>query len=92
MERWAELLADREYRRVAEDTVGDAWVSTVWLGLDHSFLGGPPLTFETMIWSVEGDKILDGPIRYATESAAIEGHRYIVAELRRRNELYGGPI
>ena len=42
-------------RHVADDRVGEVRVSTVWLGLDHSFgFGGPPLIFETMIlrWPV----------------------------------------
>jgi hypothetical protein len=37
-------------RRVASTNVlgGLCLVSTVFLGLDHAFLGGPPLLFETM--------------------------------------------
>lgn len=37
-------------RHVALDKVGDVRVSTVFLGLDHSFGDGPPLLFETMIF------------------------------------------
>jgi len=35
--------------RVAYDSVGDHHVSTVFLGLDHSWSDGPPLVFETMV-------------------------------------------
>jgi hypothetical protein len=46
--RWAELHASDDYKRVAQDDVpNDSFLSTVWLGLDHGFVG-PPLFFETM--------------------------------------------
>ena len=93
MEEWVALLGDGDYKRVAEDTVGDLWVSTVWLGLDTNYRDDKhPLIFETMVWTVAGDKIIDGPIRYMTEEAAVTGHRYVVAQIERRNELYGGPL
>lgn len=57
---WAEAMNDDEYRRVAETMVGDMWISTVWLGLDHGFGAitarayggerGPPVIFETMVF------------------------------------------
>jgi hypothetical protein len=59
MERCGEL------RQVAETLVGEIRVSTIFLGLDHNFLGnGPPVLFETMafvpaalvIWGREFDR------------------------------------
>ena len=44
--RWLET-ADRH---VAKDTIGPAYISTVFLGLDHNFGSGPPLLFETMVF------------------------------------------
>ena len=44
--RWYEH-ADRT---IARDEVDDCEVSTVFLGLDHSFGGGPPVLWETMIF------------------------------------------
>jgi hypothetical protein len=44
--RWFES-ADR---RVAVDTIGESRISTVFLGIDHSFHGGPPILWETMIF------------------------------------------
>jgi hypothetical protein len=38
-------------RHVANDCIGDVRVSTVFLGLDHSWGYGPPLLFETMIFN-----------------------------------------
>ena len=48
---WARWMEDAD-RRVAETIVGDYRVSTVFLGLDHSFRqnGAPPVLFETMIF------------------------------------------
>jgi hypothetical protein len=37
-------------RIVRQEDVGPYWVSTVFLGLDHSFGRGRPLLFETMIF------------------------------------------
>ena len=81
------LKGDESYSRVAEDTIGPYWVSTVWLGLDHGFMrGGPPLIFETMVFPVEDDTpSLDLEYdmnRYATESAALAGHAEFVTLIR----------
>lgn len=37
-------------RHVADETIDGVRISTVFLGLDHSFYNGPPLLFETMIF------------------------------------------
>ena len=49
-QQWA-LLFETENRIVAHTTTlyGEK-LSTVWLGLDHSFFGGRPLLFETMLF------------------------------------------
>lgn len=85
-DEWAGLLGHDEYRRVAETTIDDFWVSTVWLGLNHS-LGGGKLIFETMVFTVGDGAIVDGPIRYATLTAAEAGHRWIVKKLKRRRDI-----
>lgn len=41
---------DRTTRRVAQTMIGEARVSTVFLGLDHSYGEGPPILFETMVF------------------------------------------
>ena len=72
------LLSDADYRRVARTAVGDDEVSTVWLGVDHSFgLGGPPILFETMVFPA-----CDVCERYATEDEARAGHELMVTRLR----------
>ena len=62
-------------------------VSTVWLGLDHSFGEGPPLIFETMVFGGEHDQYTE---RYSTEAQARQGHKRIVAAVRRGEEPEGG--
>jgi hypothetical protein len=68
--RWFER--GDEVRRVAETVVGNARVSTVFLGLDHNFSrSGPPLLFETMVFGGDHDEYCD---RYATRAEAEAGH------------------
>jgi hypothetical protein len=47
---------NNEDRNVRKDTFGKVLVSTVFLGLDHSWDGGEPLLFETMIFGGEHDQ------------------------------------
>jgi hypothetical protein len=67
-------------RRIARTELPDGVVvSTVFLGLDHSFGRGEPLLFETMIFGGPHDETQD---RYATRQAAINGHAHYVALAR----------
>lgn len=51
MLQWAEQLSDINARIVRKSRIGEVEVSTVFIGLDHRWLGkGPPLIFETMIF------------------------------------------
>lgn len=71
-DRWIELFDDRSYQVVVQEEKDEVRVSTIWLGLDHSFgLGGPPLIFETMIFggTRDGDQW-----RYESEEGALSGH------------------
>ena len=77
--RWFET-ADR---RVAETTIGDYWVSTVFLGLDHSFGGAVPLLFETMVFKKGSSIDLDGK-RYTFWDEAEAGHNTLVEKWRQR--------
>jgi hypothetical protein len=80
-EEWVRLLQTGPFeasRRVALTSTPSGPVSTVWLGLDHSFGDGPPLIFETL-----GPD--DDMERYSTLEEAEEGHRRFVAK-------YGGVV
>ena len=47
---WAEWFENGDNRRVAQTSINEANVSTVFLGLNHNFGDGLPLLFETMIF------------------------------------------
>lgn len=73
---WAAAFETRrDQKRVAETTLPNGrWVSTVWLGLDHSFGSGPPLIFETMVFPSKDDMGDLDSDRYSTEAEALAGH------------------
>jgi len=54
-------------------------VSTVFLGLDHSFGEGPPLLFETMVFGGLLDQEMN---RYFTWDEAEKGHREMVQKVK----------
>ena len=55
--------------------IGDYIVSTVDLGIDHSFGFGEPLYYETMIFEKNYRNSLDYQERYSTEKEARKGHK-----------------
>ena len=76
---WAEWFetADRD---IAKTTIGDVLVSTVFLGLDHSFgEPGPPILFETMVFGGELDQRME---RYSSLEDAMLGHERWVARVK----------
>lgn len=77
--RWYEQTFETGERHVADDTIGEVWVSTVFLGTDYNFLGeGPPVLWETAIF--EKDEVVDIR-RYSSREAAERGHTEVVAAL-----------
>lgn len=82
---WAKWY-EKANRRAALDQVGQAEVSTVFLGLDHSFGDGPPILFETLVFAPREDGeyvgVESSMRRYATKEEALEGHREVVMFLR----------
>jgi len=67
-------------RKVAVTDVGEATVSTVFLCLDHSMLGGhQPILFETMIFGGKYDGFQD---RYCTWGEAVAGHQRTVQRVK----------
>jgi hypothetical protein len=76
------IAGGQDYKRVASTTVGRYWISTVWLGYNHAFGDGPPIIFETMVFSNEtGWDDLDME-RYYTEEEALAGHAAMVEKVR----------
>ena len=86
---WSRAM--RQPRHIGNTRIARCWVSTVWLGLDHSWVfGGPPIIFETMIFvprykdrgRVSSPQ--DWQTRYSTEDQARLGHERVVNRLRSR--------
>lgn len=78
---WGCWIEKRENCVVEQTNVGEhMWVSTVFLGLDHSFgAPGPPILFETMIFC--GDESED-MWRYSTWDDAVTGHAMAVKKAK----------
>ena len=68
---WARWFENADRSVAKTDLPDDVRVSTVFLGLDHSFGGGTPILFETMIFGGEHN---DYQKRYATWEEAEAGH------------------
>lgn len=79
-----DLWRDMDRRRVDRTQVGKCDVSTVFLVIDHNYGDGPPLVFETMIFSVaDGGDLDDYCERYATWDKAVAGRAAAVALCRK---------
>jgi hypothetical protein len=77
---WGRWFENFDNRCVARTEVAPGIVvSTICLGIDHNFFGGPPILFETMTGSGYG---WDGEVRYASWAEAERGHWRIVEHIR----------
>jgi hypothetical protein len=80
-EEWCRHM-EIDNRRVALDEFENGVVSTVFLGLDHSFVPDSlPVLFETMV-RVNDAYLDESTRRYSTYAEACEGHTKALAELR----------
>lgn len=70
---------------VGKSNVGDAHVSTVFLGHDHDFSGlGPPVLWETLVFGGANDQWM---WRYSSYESALAGHNAVVAALESGTDL-----
>lgn len=83
---WAQWM-ETEDRHVARTRILDlVEVSTVFLGLDHSFYSGPPVLFESMaFWLGEGGYEQD---RCSTWDQAEAMHWHMVAEVQKPSAVW----
>ncbi len=88
---WARLHEDRDYMIVAQHWIRGWMVSTVWLGLNHNWIGsGPPVIFETMVFPPGDEAGEHGTMseeyceRYSTEEAAQAGHDRALSWVREK--------
>jgi hypothetical protein len=86
---WAVKFQNQKTRKVARDLLRDILISTVFLGLDHNFIGeGPPVLFETMAFDegkCNGQSILYEN-RYCTWNEAETGHKIVVDIINNEKE------
>ena len=85
MKRFSELLGEPGYKILQQTKLGGLLISTVWIGIDMSFTGGPPVIFESMVFDQDENKpeeLGEGveTYRYCTEAEALEGHHRLVGE------------
>lgn len=76
--KWGKWFGESN-RHVAKDMIGKVRVSTVFLGLDHSFGGRKPLLFETMVFGGPLDQEQE---RYSTWEEAEKGHINMVRRVK----------
>jgi hypothetical protein len=78
--RWFEAARTDGTRIVRQDLdAAGVGVSTVFLGLDQSWHGGPPVLWETLVFGTP----LDGEMRrYTSKADAIRGHAEMLALVR----------
>ena len=90
--RWCEeVWGDDDARRVAYTIVAPGvTVSTIFLGIDHSFSSrGPPVLFETMVFTDYGG---EEQLRWSTFDEALAGHQQLVEKLTKQRDPYLGRI
>jgi hypothetical protein len=75
---WLALVKDPGYKVVHQTHVPGYFISTVWLGLDHSVTESTPIIFETMVFPAGGPMLEQEMARYATLPEAIAGHQQMV--------------
>lgn len=88
-ELWAKWYenADRHVKQTYTET---AYVSTVFLGLDHGWGKGPPIVFETMVFNRGKDDMdwkSDDCWRYSSWDDALSGHNTAVRRVLRAEAL-----
>lgn len=68
---WIERSGDK--RRIGNDTVHGARVSTIFLGISHNYTSkGPPILWETMVFGGPYDQSQE---RYSNRADACFGHQ-----------------
>jgi len=81
---WARWFEKNSNRRVALTKGKKGWfVSTVFLGIDHSLGLGKELLYETMVFD-SGTDLDQNPFRYSTYKQAEAGHKKVVSQLKKK--------
>jgi len=78
LEEWARWSIKND-KHVGSTEIGDARISTVFVGLDHNWGDGPPLLFETMVFGGKEDGHCE---RCSTWKQAEAQHETVCAMVR----------
>lgn len=80
----AQWMEDNPERKaVKQDHIDDKFVSTVFLGLDHSWNNKEVILWETMIFGGEHDQYQE---RYSSYEDALEGHQKAINFIKQEND------
>lgn len=83
--KWATQFKNVD-RRIAQDQIGPAMISTVFLGTDHRFgEGGPPILFETMVF---GGPLDEEQERYISRDEAVVGHNAMIMRVQKSQKIW----
>jgi hypothetical protein len=81
---WARWFESSD-RQVALTRIEDRLVSTVFLGVDHSWGHGPPVLYETTVFSIDSNGVTINQeidvARYCTREEALSGHDEMVKDV-----------
>lgn len=81
---WGKWLESSPKHCVASDIIGDSRVSTIFLGMDHSWTpGGPPILWETMIFGGKNNLYCE---RYSSLQEAKAGHIKAIERVKAEQE------
>ncbi len=72
---WAQWMGTGDHQVLAREQVGRFRVSTVFLGLDHNWIGGDLVLWETRVF---GGKLDGETDRYTSKAEALKGHKCMV--------------
>lgn len=79
---WKEQNEER--RIVKQEYIGDIFISTMFLGFNHSFIDNEtPILWETMIFGGEHDQSYQE--RYTSHKDALEGHKKAITLITKEN-------
>lgn len=89
---WGKWIGESPLRRIGNDTLPNGvLISTIFLGLDHSFgMGGLPILYETMVFEKERPGIELHAERHTTWERAHRRHVWWVVYMKclaRRGEI-----
>jgi len=87
MLKWAKAFEKNRWQIRTVLWRGTIVVSTVWLGIDHSFGMGKPLIFESMVFCKLCDGLEADMERYSSKRSAQRHHSILVKKWRNPFQL-----